>query len=373
MALGPMDDSWYNPGGFFYGGIGLSTKSGAKVSELNAMKLAVVWCCIKILSEDPASLPLILYRRLPDGGKERAVDHPLYSLLSRQPNPEMTAMSYRETSNSHIMSWGNSYSEKVYGRGRIGQGVVQELWPIAPNRVTPRRNQQKQIEYKINMPTGSPDVVLGKKNMLHIPGLSFDGIIGYSPIAAARETIGLGMALEEFAELYFGQGTHPGVVVSHPSKLSPQAHANLTASLAEAHSGLGKSHRLLLLEEAMKIEKIGIPNNEAQFLESRKFSNIDIGTRIYRIPPYMYGEMEKTAYSNVEQQAIDYVVKSLRPWLVRIEQAYNMSLLTPQEQGEYFFEHLVDGLLRGDVKSRYDAYSIAKSARILTTDRKSVV
>ncbi len=370
MALGPLDDSWYTPGGSFYGGTGIATKAGSNVSEMNAMKLAVVWCCIRILSEDTASLPLILYRRISSksgkyGGKERATNHPLYHLMHTQPNPEMSSMTFRESYNAHIVSWGNGYAEKEYGKGLIGRNRIEALWPIAPHRVTPYR-EKRQLKYKISMPNGIPNVVLPRKLMLHIPGLSYDGIIGYSPIAAAREAIGMGMALESFGGEYFGNGIHPSIVITHAGTLKNPA--DLRKAINELYSGLGKHHRAMLIEDATKIEKIAIPNNEAQFLETRKFQNVDIGTRIYRVPPYMYGEMDKTAFANVEQQAIDYVTKTLRPWLVRIEQGYNISFLTPEEQKEYFFEHLVDGLLRGDMKSRFEAYSIAKSARIYATN-----
>lgn len=369
MSLGPMDDSWYQPGGWFYGGVGPTTKSGSGVSEATAMRLSVVWCCVKILAEDSASLPLHLYRRLPGGGKERATDHPLYALLHDQPNPEMSAMSFRETFASHLVSWGNGYAEKEFGKGKIGGDRLVALWPITPNRVTPYRDEQKQVRYRITMGTG-PNVHLPRRQILHCPGLSFNGLIGYSPIGAARESIGLGMSLEEFGALYFGHGLHPGVIVSHPGKLDAQTHANLKTSLTETYSGLGKSHRLMLLEEGLKIEKVGIPNDDAQFLESRKFQNIDIGSRIFRLPPQMYGEYDKAStYASAEQFAIDYVTKTLRSWLVRLEQAYNMHLLTPQERGEYFFEHLVDGLLRGDLASRYTAYAVGRNNGWLNGDQ----
>jgi HK97 family phage portal protein len=241
----------------------------------------------------------------------------------------------------------------------IGRNQVVALWPITPNRVTVKRNERKQIYYHVSMAgTGLPDVDLPREKVLHTPGLSFNGLVGYSPIAAAREAIGLGKSLEEFGSLYFGNGTHPGVIVSHPGKLSPEGHANITGALAEAHSSLGKSHRLLLLQENMKIEKIGIPNDEAQFLETRSFQNIDIGSRIYRLPPQMYGEYDKAStYASAEQFNLDYVVKTLRSWLVRLEQSYNMSLLSPSELGQYFFEHAIEGLLRGDAAARSAFYS----------------
>lgn len=369
MAMGPTDDSWYYPGGSLYGGTsGAKTKSGAPVTEDNAMRLSVFWACVKILSEDVASLPLHLYRKLPGGGKERATDHPLYSLLHDQPNPEMTSMSFSECGQAHRLTWGNSYCEIERGRGKVGRSQVVALWPITPNRVTVKRDDNKQIVYKVTLAGGSSPITLPKRQILHVPGLGFNGVIGYSPVAFAREAIGLGLALEEYSELYFGQGTHPGVVVSHPGKLSQQGHDNLQSSLMDAHSGLGKSHRLMLLEEAMKIEKLGIDNKDSQFIESKKYSNIDIGTRIMRVPPYMYGEMEKSAWANVEQQALDYVVKTLRPWLVRYEQALNSALLSEDERGTYFFEHLVDGMLRGDIKSRYEAYAVGRNNGWLNAD-----
>jgi HK97 family phage portal protein len=366
MAVGAIADSWYQPGGFFYGGMGTKTKAGSSVSEYNALQLSVVWACIKILSEDSASLPLHLYRRRKGGGKDRAWADDRYFLMHDQPNPEMTAMSFRETYASHLLSWGNGFAEKELSGGRINK--IMALWPITPNRVTVKRNEKKKIIYHVSL-EGGQFVELPKGNILHTPGLSFNGLVGYSPIAAARESVGLGMALEEFGELYFGQGTHPGVVVSHPSELSPSAHSNLTTALSEAHSGLGKSHRLMLLQEGMKVEKLGIPNDEAQWLESRKFQNIDIGTRIYRLPPQMYGEYDKAStYGSAEQFSIDYVTKSLRAWLVRLEQSYNMALLDESERGRYFFEHNVEGLLRGDIATRYAAYVMGKRNGFLNAD-----
>ncbi|MFH2042890.1 MAG: phage portal protein [Acidobacteriota bacterium] len=379
MALGAIDDSWYQPGGSFYGAIGRQTKAGAPVSEYNAMQLSVVWACIKILSEDSASLPLHLYRRRKSGGKDRAWADDRYSLMHDTPNPEMTAMSFRETFASHLLSWGNAYAEKERTGGRINRVVA--LWPITPNRVTPRRNQAKKIEYKVDLyfnngtfgidamsNAGAREaVILPKENMIHTPGLSFNGLFGYSPISAAREAIGLGMALEEFGERYFGDGLHPSAVVTHPGQVKDVK--AMREAFNEVYGGLGNTHRLMLLEDGMKIEKIGIPPEDSQFLETRKFQNIDIGTRIYRLPPQMYGEYDKAStYASAEQFAIDYVTKTLRAWLVRLEQSYNMSLLDPSEYGVYFWEHNVEGLLRGDIETRYKAYVLGKRNGFLNAD-----
>jgi HK97 family phage portal protein len=365
-ALGPTDDSWYYPGGAFYGGPGIKTKSGAAISEMNAMQLAVVWCCIKVLSEDSASLPLHLYRRRKGGGKDKAWADDRYFFLHDRPNPEMTAMSFREAYMAHLVSWGNAYAEIERTGGRINKVVG--LWPITPNRVTVERNEKRKIEYHVSMAgTNLQNVILPKENTLHTPGLSFNGLIGYSPIAAAREAMGLGKTLEEFGATYFQNGIRPSFVVSVKGPLKdPKSRRE---AIEEVYGGLGNAHRVLLLEEAEKVEKLGIPNDEAQFLETRKFQNVDIGTRIYRLHPHMYGEFDKAVgFNSAEQFAIDYATKTLRAWLVRLEQSYNMALLDPSEYGVYFYEHNLDGLLRGDTLTRAQAQVLYKRNGVINAD-----
>lgn len=365
-GTGALDDKWYAPGGFFYGGNGIQTKSGSSISEMNAMQLSVVWACIKILSEDSASLPLHLYRRRKGGGKDKAWADDRYFLMHDQPNPEMTAMSFRETYASHLLSWGNGCAEIERTGGRINKPVA--LWPITPNRVTVKRDDKRKIVYHVSMAgTNLQNVILPKEKTLHTPGLSFNGLIGYSPIAAAREAMGLGKTLEEFGSSYFQNGIRPSFIISSAQAIKdPRARRE---ALEEVYGGLGKAHRIMLLEEAEKIEKIGIPNDEAQFLETRKFQNVDIGTRIYRLPPDMYGEYDKAnTYASAEQNSINYVTKTLRAWLVRLEQSYNAALLDPSERGVYFWEHNVEGLLRGDIAARYTAYVMGKRNGFLNAD-----
>jgi HK97 family phage portal protein len=356
-----LADSWYYPGGSFFGGSsgGTATKSGTSVSEFNAMRLAVVWACIKILSEDSASLPLHLYRRRKGGGQDKATDDYRYALLHSQPNPEMTAMSYRETMMAHLVSWGNCYSEIERTGGRINR--IKYLWPMIPNRTTPKRSDKWKIVYEYVVPKTGEKITLPKEKVLHVPGLGFNGLMGYSAIQAHRETVGLGMAYQEFDENFFGNGMHPGVVVKHPSKLSEIGSNNLRHSLTDKYAGLGQMHKLMVLEEGMEMQQLTIPLKDAQFLELKKYNNVDIGTRIYRLPPQMYGEYDKAStYASAEQFAIDYVTKTLRSWLVRLEQAYNMALLDPSERDTHYWEHNVEGLLRGDIASRYAAYAIGK-------------
>lgn len=273
----------------------------------------------------------------------------------------MTAMAGREVITAHILTWGNCYAEIV----RNGVGDIVELWPIPPSRVTPKL-EGGELLYDIRV-DGEPDITLGRDKILHVPGLGFDGFVGYSVVAMARKSLGLGMALESFGSLYFGQGTHPGVIVSHPGKLSQPAHDNLQKSLATNYAGLGKSHRLLLLEEAMKFEKIGIPPNDSQFLESRVFQISEIA-RWLNLPVHKLKEMERATNSNIESEQITFVTDSILPWLIRFEQNYNMQLLTPRErkQEKLYFHHVVEGLLRGDSKARSEYYKIMVMYGLLT-------
>jgi HK97 family phage portal protein len=248
--------------------------------------------------------------------------------------------------------WGNAYAEKVYN----GMGELVEMWPITPNRVKIRIIDGK-VFYEINMDK-EPPVILPRAKVLHVAGLGFDGFTGYSVVAMARKSFGLGMSMETFGSLYFGQGTHPGVVVTHPGKLSQQAHDNLNKSLTEAHSGLGQSHRLMLLEESMKVEKIGIAPNESQFLESRQFQIPEIA-RWFNLPPHKLKDLTKSSFNNIESEQISFVTDSILPWLVRLEQSYNMQLLTDTEKWreKLYFKHSVEGLLRGNAKDRAEFYA----------------
>ena len=367
-ATSALNDSWYYPGGFFYGGTssGSMTNAGTAISEFNAMQLSVVWACIKMLSEDSASLPLDLFRRRKGGGSDRAWDDNRYTLLHDVPNPEMSAMSFRETYAAHMLSWGNAYAEKETTGGKINRLVA--LWPITPDRVTPKRDANLKLIYNVSMSgTGFQDVVLPASKILHTPGLSFNGIVGYSPIRAHAEAIGFGKALEEFGSRYFGNGLNPGAVITHPGKIKDMA--AFRKATTDVYGGLGKSKRLMLLEDDMKFTPISIKPEESQFLETRKYTNVDIGTRIYRFPPQMYGEFDKAStYASAEQFAIDYVTKTLRAWLVRLEQSYNRALLDPSEYGRYFWKHNVEGLLRGDIKTRYEAYVLGKRNGFLNAD-----
>jgi len=334
---------------------GGKAKSGVVVNEQSALRVTAYLAAVKIISETVASLPLIVYRRLQPRGKERAPDHPLYTVLHDQVNSEMTAYQFRETLQGHILNWGNGYAEIE----RDGAGRVIGLWPLLPDRTWPERDPVTQrIRYRTTLPDGE-QVLLPFERVLHIPGFGFDGLVGYNPVKLAREAIGMALATEQFGAEFFGQGATPSGVVEYPRALSEEAYNRYVKDIREAYEGLSRAHRLMILEEGMKYTQVTIPPEEAQFLETRKFQVSEIA-RIFRVPPHMLGDLERATFSNIEHQSIEFVVHTIRPWLVRWEQAIRMKLLTPAERREFFAEFLVDGLLRGDIESRYNAYAVGR-------------
>jgi len=345
--LSVADPKAWNPG--LWNMYGAQSNAGVNVNTENALTSSAVFNAVALIAGTVASLPLHLMRRRGEGNST-ATDKSLYSVLHTAANPEMTAMVLRETMTAHLLTWGNCYAEVV----RDGYNNVIELWPIPPNRMKVER-QNGKLTYIINM--GAEEHTLRRENVLHIPGLGFNGIQGYSVITMAQESIGLGMAMEEFGARWFGSGTHPGVIVSHPGKLSQDAHDNLKGDLVNKYSGLGKSHRLLLLEEGMKIEDVGVPPEDSQFLQSRQFQITDIA-RWFNLPPHKLKDLTKSSFSNIEQEQISFVTDSILPWLIRLESNYNMQLLTPGERANHlYFKHVVEGLLRGDAESRGKFYN----------------
>lgn len=336
-----------------------STATGLSVSPETSLQVTAVLACVRVLAESIASLPLVLYKRL-SRGKERAVGHYLYSILHDQANPEMTSFEFREVSMGHLATWGNSFANIE----RSGSGRVRALWPLRPDRMRVYRvagETGAQLVYRYRLPdsAGGGERTLLEHEVLHIRGLSPDGIVGYSPIQLARQAVGLSLAMEEFGGRFFGNGAIPGLALSHPGQLSDLAHKHLKESWEEEHQGLTQAHRFAILEEGMKVEKIGIPPDDSQFIESRKMQVNEIA-RIYRMPLHKIQDLEHATFSNIEHQAIEFVVDTLRPWCVRWEQRIRQSLLGPEEARSHFAEFLVDGLLRGDVSARYTAYATAR-------------
>lgn len=351
-----------SPPGWIVKNYGMETSAGIDISEEGALNATAVMACVRILAESVASLPLITYRRLADGGKGRAINHSLYRILHDAPNPEMTSFQWRETMMGHLCLWGNAYSEIVTDQA----GRVKELWPLRPDRMrVARENDELKYYYKIK--ATSPEEPLPAERILHIPGISMDGVKGISLITAARNAIGLAMATEEFGATFFRNGATPGIVLRHPGTLGEVAYKRLKESWNKEHQGQDRHHRTAILEEGISVEKIGIPPEDAQFLQTRRFQVEEIA-RIFRVPPHMLADLERATFSNIEHQGLEFVIHSLRPWLVRLEQGYKRKLLMPREQVEYYIEHLVDGLLRGDLLSRYQAYAVGRVNGWLSAD-----
>jgi HK97 family phage portal protein len=285
------------------------------------------------------------------GGKEKAVNHQLYYLLHDEPNPEMTSFVFRETLMSHLLLWGNAYAQII----RDGRGKVLTLYPLLPDRMAVDRTSNGQLYYEYRKDTGY--VILRPEDVLHIPGLGFDGLIGHSPIAMAKNAIGMAIATEEYGAKFFANGANPGGVLEHPGVVKDPA--RIRDSWNAVYQGSGNAHRVAVLEEGMKFQPIGIPPEQAQFLETRKFQINEIA-RIFRIPPHMIGDLEKSSFSNIEQQSLEFVKYTLDPWVVRWEQAMQRALFSPGEKKDYFIKFNVDGLLRGDYQSRMNGYAVGR-------------
>ena len=332
---------------FYYGTSG----SGKTVNPKNAVQVSAVYACVRVIAETVASLPFGVYEST-DNGNKKATEHPLYKLLHNEPNPEMTSFIWRETMLSHLLLWGNSYSQII----RSGKNNVVGLYPLLPDRMTVDRDSKGNLVYTYTDTSGQP-VKLKPTDVLHIPGLGFDGIMGYSPIALEKNAIGLGIAAEEYGSRFFQNGARPSGILTHPNTVKDPK--KLRESWNSAYGGSGNSGKVAILEESMTFTPISLPNNEAQFLETRKFQVEEI-CRIFRVPAHLIGNMEHATFSNIEHQSIDFAVHTIRPWLVRIEQAMNRMLFSENEKGSFYAQFNMDGLMRGDYKSRMEGYAIAR-------------
>ena len=331
---------------FLFGG----TSSGKAVNERTAMQTTAVYSCVRILAETIASLPLHTFKHT-ESGKEKATEHSIYHLLADEPNPEMTSFVFRETLMGHLLLWGNAYAQII----RDGRGKVIALYPLMPDRMTVDRADSGEIYYIYNKE--GKQYYLRNYEVLHIPGLGFDGLIGYSPIAMAKNAIGMAIATEEYGASFFANGANPGGVLEHPGVVKDPA--RVRESWNSVYQGTKNANRVAVLEEGMKFQSIGIPPEQAQFLQTRKFQLNEIA-RIFRIPPHMIGDLDKSSFSNIEQQSLEFVMYTLDPWVVRWEQAIKRALFSESEKKEYFVKFNVDGLLRGDYQGRMNGYAVGR-------------
>lgn len=335
---------------------GLDTPAGVRVDQDTALHYSAFFGGVRVIAEDVATLPLIVYERL-ERGKRRAPEHPLYPVLHEQPNPYMSSVGLRETLQGHALTWGDACAYIV----RDGDGQVAELWPLRPDRVrVDVRRDGARFRPWYRYRAENAEVVLAPEDVLHIPGLGFDGVRGYSVVAMARNSIGLGLATEQYGASFFGNGSRPGGVLQHPDRVSPEARERIKADWENLHRGLDRANRVAVLEEGVTWQQIGIPPEDAQFLETRKLQVTEMA-RWLRIPPHKIGDLERATFSNIESQQLDYFMTALRIWLVRWEQAILTQLLTARERRRYFAEHLQDALLQGDTKTRYEAYAIGRN------------
>lgn len=333
------------------GGVSSVSTAGINVNAETAVRFTTVLICLRVLAESVASLPCILYKRNKNGGRDRATDHPLYRVLHDQTNSWNTPFEYLEGTMTNLATNGNGYS--FVDRNSKGQTVG--LIPLNPSGVMIEQGRDYAPVYTVTM----PDNWRGKisyDQMHHIRGPLPKGYVGRSMINLAREGIGLGLAAERFGGQIFTNGAVPSGVLKHPKTLTQPAQDRLKLQFAEKQTGEGQ-RTPLFLEEGAEWVQTSINPDDAQFLETRKFQRAEIAG-IFRVPAHFVNDLEKATFSNIEHQSLDFVIHSLRPWLKRWEQAINRDLLAPSERGDYFVEFLIDDLLRGDFKTRMEAFAL---------------
>jgi HK97 family phage portal protein len=326
--------------------------SGVTVTEETALSATAVWAGVRIISETMAMLPLELYERVDDRSKKQARNIGLWKVIHDEPNPEQTSFEFREMQQGFLLLWGNCYAQKITN----GRGEVSELWPLVPWRVTPMRTPNDVLFYRVTLPGnqgGTKD--LSADDVLHIKGFSSSGILGDNVVEKFRNSIGLSLAAEEFGGRFFGNGLTASGGLEFPGKLGPEGRKNVRESFTEAHGGVGKAHRLMILEEGMKWFQMTVDPEKAQALQTRKFQVTEV-SRILRLPPHLLYDLERSTNNNIEHQGQEFVTYTMQPWLTRWEHRLNRSLLLPSQRQKYFTQFEVRGLLRGDSTARSAFY-----------------
>jgi len=338
------------------------TDSGVYVDENAALSSSAIWAGIRLISESLSTVPLHVFR-MSDGQREVMREHPVDQLIYASPNPEMTAQEWRSQMMAALILSGNGYSEIVRDRG----GRIRQIWPLSWYRVELERAPDESLYYEIQT-VGLDDVNdrvvaarLPADRVLHLRAFNSRGLLGDSMVERLKQTIGITLATEKFGATFYGQGTQLSGVLTHPGSLSEGAQKRLRDSWNDRYSGLSGSHRIAILEEGLKWDPISVPPEASQFLETRQFQ-VQEASRALNLPPHMLRDLWRATFSNVEQQAIDFVVNSLRPWAVILEQRMQLSLLTEAERrAGYYIKHNLEGLLRGDIKTRYESYAIGRN------------
>ena len=339
--------------------------SGVQVSESVALRLSAYYCGINMISGTIGSLPLNVYKtsRRADGKKSREVwdAHPAHYLLHTEPNPEMTAMSMRQSWLMHVIGRGNAYGEILWD----SKGNPFQIWPIPPTMCKPVRDDQARLWYQVT-PWDGEVRYLSPEDVIHVPGLGYDGVQGYGLIQLALESIGLNAAQDQYAAKFFRNGGNvSGVLQTDKPPMPQNVYDRLRAEIAQKLQGLENAHRIALLENGLKYQAINPTHEEAQLIEARRFT-VEEWARWLNMPPHKLREMTHATFSNIEHQNIEWVVDTIRPWLVRFEQEFNRKLF--RKQSVFYTKHVVEGLLRGDLKSRFDAYAIGRNWGWMSAD-----
>ncbi len=349
---GPADDYWYMPV------LGRSA-TGITVTPMSAMRASACYACVKVLSETVASLPRIMFSRQADDTIKPQPQHPLQDVVEFSPNPQQTAFEFWEMQIAFGALYGNAYAEIVPGK----RGAVDQLLPMRPDCVQVEKLTTGRLRFNYTDPLTGSKKVLTQDEVFRIPGFSFNGVEGIAPIYFASDPIGLALATEMFGAKFFSNDATPSVVLKHPQVLKEGGVERIRNMWKRAHSGLDNAHSVAVLEEGMTVESIGMNNKDSQFLETRKYQIAEIA-RYMRIPLHMIGELDRSTNNNIEQQAIEFVKYTLRPWLRRIESRVNLDLV--MEPKKFFMHHDLDELLRGELKTRYEAFGIAIDKGFIT-------
>lgn len=349
---------WQGNGNSFFSELSYGTSdAGISVNNEVALNYTAYSACVRLLAETMASLPCFIYERVEPRGKNRATSHPLYRVLHDEPNPEMDSFSYFETLMYHLVgSNGNCYSLIDWNDDL----TIKYLWIMNPDRTQKARDENTgEIIYKYQTEKAG-QIILPAFRVWHVPGFGYDGLKGYTPLTYIRNQIGLGVAAEKMGSKLFSNGLTIGGVLQHPKTMTKEAQNNFRETLKSRHQGVERAHDLLILEEGMTYNKNNIQPEDAQWLETRKFQRNEIAS-YFRIPPHMIGDLDRATFSNIEQQSLEFAIYTMRPWLVRWERSMNRQLLLPTEKSTHFVEFLIDGLLRGDMASRYQSYSVGRN------------
>lgn len=329
-----------------------TTPAGQYVDQSTAETYSAVWRCVRVISSSVAQLPWKVYRKTARGKKEEDA-HPVAWLINTQPNPEITAFRFKRQMVRDALLWGNGYCE--IERDTMGRPMW--LWPIEPQRVRVERNESADVVYRVTS-QGRPEVTIPAADMLHFRGPDDDGMVGTSVIAKAKNSIGLGLAMEQFSATFFGNGGHVSGALKHPGKLSKEAKTNLRESFVKSHSGRN-AMTPMVLEEGMDYVRIAVPPEDAQFLGSRQHQVIDI-CRWFGVPPHKLGDLGRATWNNIESQSIDFVTDTIVPWTCNFEEEVNIKLFGRQQRGVLYTKFTLAALLRGDTKSRFDSYAVGR-------------